>query len=249
MNKQLTAIIIDDEKMARSLLAGMLAEFCKGVTVLDACPDLPSGIKAIRKLKPDIVFLDIEMPGFSGLELLDFFDEGEIGFSIIFTTAYNQYAIQAFKLSAIDYLLKPIEPADLENAVERYQKNAHKKNYQVLKENLNPTVVQKLAVHTINSVKFIETDQILYLKAEGAYTEIVLEGGKVITASKGLKKYEEILGDNQNFFRCHKSYIVNLKYVTEHVKSEGGYLRVLEKFEVSLSNEKVMELYKLMNWV
>jgi len=246
---QLTAIIIDDEKMARTLLEGMLHEFCKDIQVLDACPDLPSGIKSIRKNRPDIVFLDIEMPGYSGLELLDFFDENEINFSIIFTTAYNQYALQAFKLSAVDYLLKPIEPAELEKAIERTKKNGTKKNYQFLKENLSGNSTQKLAVHTINSVKFIETDQIIFFKAEGAYTELMLANGKVITASKGLKKYEDILKENRNFFRCHKSYIVNLKYVCEHVKSDGGYLLLADKYEVSLSSEKVPELYKLMDWV
>ncbi len=245
---RLKAIIIEDEKMARTLLAGMLAEFCTDVEVLDSCPDLPSGIKSIRKHKPDIVFLDIEMPGYSGLEILDFFDENEIDFSIIFTTAYNQYAFQAFRLSAIDYLLKPIEPMDLEKAIERFKKNGAKKNYQALRDNLNPHAAQKLAVHTINSVKFVETDQILFLKAEGAYTEIMLTGGKVITASKGLKKYEEILKDNRSFFRCHKSYIVNLRHITEHIKSDGGYLLVAEKHEVSLSADKVNELYKLMDW-
>lgn len=246
---QLTAIIIDDEKMARTLLEGMLHEFCKDIEVIDTCPDLPSGIKSIRKNKPDIVFLDIEMPGYSGLELLDFFDENEINFSIIFTTAYNQYALQAFKLSAVDYLLKPIEPVELEKAIERYKKNGHKKNYQFLKENLSGNSAQKLAVHTVNSVKFIETDQILFFKAEGAYTELMLTNGKVITASKGLKKYEDILKENRSFFRCHKSFIVNLKYITEHVKSDGGYLLVAEKHEISLSGEKVAELYKLMDWV
>lgn len=245
---KLKAIIIDDERMARTLLGGMLAEFCGNVELIDSCPDLPSGIKAIRKLKPDIVFLDIEMPGYSGLEILDFFDENEIDFSIIFTTAYNQYALQAFKLSAIDYLLKPIDSAELEKSIERYQKNETKMNYQVLRDNLNVNAAQKLAVHTINSVKFIETDQILFLKAEGAYTEIMMTNGKIITASKGLKKYEEILKDNRSFFRCHKSYIVNLRHISEHIKSDGGYLLVAEKHEVSLSTEKVNELYKLMNW-
>lgn len=246
---QLKAIIIDDEKMARTLLGGMLAEFCPNVEVLDSCPDLPSGIKAIRKYKPDIVFLDIEMPGYSGLEILDFFDENEIDFSIIFTTAYNQYALQAFKLSAVDYLLKPIDSVELEKSIERFQKTETKKNYQILRDNLTINAVQKLAVHTINSVKFVETDQILFLKAEGAYTEIMLGNGKVITASKGLKKYEEVLKENRSFFRCHKSYIVNLKHISEHIKSDGGYLLVGEKHEVSLSVEKVTELYRLMNWV
>ncbi len=103
------AIIIDDEKMARTLLEGMLYEYHKDVEVVDSCKDLPTGVKSIRKHKPDLVFLDIEMPGHSGLELLDFFDEQEVNFSIIFLTAYNQYAINALRLSAVDYLVKPVD--------------------------------------------------------------------------------------------------------------------------------------------
>ena len=110
------AIVIDDEKRARTLLKGMIDELSLGVQVVELCEDLPDGVKAIRKHKPDLIFLDIEMPGHSGLELLDFFDEQEINFSIIFTTAYNQYAVQAFKLSAIDYLLKPIAVNELEDS-------------------------------------------------------------------------------------------------------------------------------------
>jgi two-component system, LytTR family, response regulator len=120
------AIIVDDEKMARILLQGMLEEFCPEIAVVDTCQDLPNAIKSIHKNKPDLVFLDIEMPGHSGLELLDFLDEDDINFSIIFTTAYNQYAIDAFKLSAIDYILKPIESEELENSVSRFIKHKSK---------------------------------------------------------------------------------------------------------------------------
>jgi two-component system LytT family response regulator len=139
------AIIIDDEEMARTLLQGMVAEYCNNVETVDLCKDLPTGVKAIRKHKPDIVFLDIEMPGHSGLELLDFFDENEINFSIIFVTAYNRYAIQAFKLSAVDYLLKPIEVDDLKNAMILFErnKNRNKATYSVLKENFKKLFSKK----------------------------------------------------------------------------------------------------------
>ncbi len=118
----MTAIIIDDEKRARVSLSFLLAEFCTSVTLLAQCENLPEGVKAIRKFKPDLVLLDIEMPGHSGLELLDFFDENEINFKIIFTTAYHEYALQAFKFSAIDYLLKPINPEELAQAILRLEK-------------------------------------------------------------------------------------------------------------------------------
>jgi len=116
------AIIIDDEKRARVSLSLLLQEYCPEVELVAECENLPEGVKAIRKFNPDLVLLDIEMPGHSGLELVDFFDEKEINFSIIFTTAYNEYAIQAFKLSALDYLLKPIDSDDLSNALNNFRK-------------------------------------------------------------------------------------------------------------------------------
>jgi two-component system LytT family response regulator len=243
------AIIIDDEKMARNLLKGMLEEYCEDVEVLETCNDLPSGVKAIRKLKPNLVFLDIEMPRYSGLELLDFFEDAEINFSIVFTTAYNQYAIQAFKLSAIDYLLKPIESAELEKSVERFKKNILKTDYSILKENLKGNQEQKLAISTINSVKFVELSQIVFFKAEGAYTDVYLLDEKKLTVSKGLKHFEDLLKDNSKFFRCHKSFVINTDYITEHIKSEGGFLKLNEKHLVSLSIDKTAELYQKMNWI
>lgn len=239
-----TAIIIDDEEMARTLLQGMIAEYCPTIETVEVCKDLPTGVKSIRKHKPDIVFLDIEMPGHSGLELLDFFDESEVNFSIIFVTAYNRYAIQAFKLSAVDYLLKPIEVEDLQHAVSLFEKNKSrfKENYTVLKENIKPTSSKKIALHTLNTVSFIETKDILYFQGDGAYTKVFLKDGKLITVSKGLKNFENILADNSDFFRCHKSYIVNIHHITDYIKSEGGYLIIDKSHQISVSYEKIEQL-------
>jgi two-component system, LytTR family, response regulator len=235
------AIIIDDEEMARTLLQGMVAEYCDNVETVDLCKDLPTGVKAIRKHKPDIVFLDIEMPGHSGLELLDFFDENEINFSIIFVTAYNRYAIQAFKLSAVDYLLKPIEVDDLKNAMTLFErnKNHNKVTYSVLKENLKSSSSKKIALNTLNTTSFIETSDILFFQADGSYTKVVLKDNKTITISKGLKTFENLLSDSSEFFRCHKSFIVNLNHITDHVKSNGGYLIIDKIHEIGVSSDKV----------
>ncbi len=228
------AIIIDDEEMARTLLNGMLSEYCPTVQVLDLCKDLPSGVKSIRKNRPDIVFLDIEMPGHSGLELLDFFDEDEVNFSIIFVTAYNRYAIQAFKLSAVDYLLKPLETQDLIDAISLFQKN---NNYKVLKENLSSTS-QKIGLHNVSSITFIELAKILFFQADGSYTKVFLMDGKSIMTSKSLKHFENILMHNSSFYRCHKSYIVNLNHISEYIKSDGGSLKVGEQ-GIGVSADKV----------
>jgi two-component system LytT family response regulator len=242
------AIIIDDEKMARTLLEGMLNEYCKDITIVESCKDLPTGVKAIRKLNPDLVFLDIEMPGHSGLELLEFFNDDEVNFSVIFTTAYNQYAIQAFKFSAIDYLLKPIEITDLETALERFRKQNTKQNFGILKDNLSNTTQQrKLAIYTTGSIKFVDVNEILFFKADGAYTRIVLNDESEVLASKSLKTYEDILTDTPFFFRCHKSFIVNLHYITEYVRNDGGYALVNKTHQVSVSTDKLDTLLSLMS--
>lgn len=238
------AIIIDDEEMARVLLNGMLAEYCPEIQVTELCQDLPSGVKAIRKHKPDIVFLDIEMPGHSGLELLDFFDENEVEFSIIFVTAYNRYAIQAFKLSAVDYILKPIEADDLMNAVALFKKNNTRKNYSLLKNNLTVSQPKKMRINTVNSVSFVTLDDILFFQADGAYTKVILKEGKIIVASKGLKYFENVLSGNTDFFRCHKSFIVNVHCIAEWVKSDGGYLKINEH-QIAVANDKIDALLEI----
>jgi two-component system LytT family response regulator len=245
------AIIIDDEAKARDLLRKMLKEYCPDVDMIGDCEDLPNGVKAIRKLKPDLVFLDIEMPGHSGLELLDFFDEGEMSFSVIFVTAYNNYAIKAFKLSAVDYLLKPVEPADIEQAIERYKRrNTREKNssFATLKENLRDGVLDKIAVPDSNSIKFLQLGDILYFKADKTYTDIFFVDGSKLTISRTLKNIEDTVG-NVHFFRCHKSYIVNMKYVTDYVKSEGGYLVINGKHTIPLSPDRVHDLMSLSTFV
>src|SRR5688572_32935140 len=135
-----SCVIIDDENKARVLLRAMLERYAPDLNILADCNDLPTGVKAIKKLKPDLVFLDIEMPGYSGLELLDFFDEDELTFDVIFITAYIEYAIQAFRFSAIDYLLKPLQQQQLIDAVERLVMKSEKQRTNLLeasKSNLN----------------------------------------------------------------------------------------------------------------
>ncbi len=239
------AIIIDDEEMARTLLNGMLSLYCPTVKVEALCKDLPEGVKAIRKHKPDIVFLDIEMPGHSGLELLDFFDENEIHFSIIFITAYNRYAIQAFKLSAIDYLLKPIEAEDLIQAITLYEKQKNRINYNVLQNNLKTGHSKKIGLNNVSSITFVDVDDILFIQADGAYSKVFLKEGKQIVTSKNLKHFENTLSENSNFFRCHKSYIVNTDHITEYIKSDGGFLKIYQ-YTVSLSPDKSGQLLEKM---
>ncbi len=238
-----TCIIIDDENKARSLLQNMLAETTDQLTVVASCDDLPSGIKAIHKYKPDLIFLDIEMPWHSGLEILNYFDDDQITFEIIFTTGYSEYAIQAFKLSAIDYILKPINPEILADAVNCFLKkeNASKViDYRALQENLLPQTdyAEKcLTVNLSNSTRFIKVNDITMLQAEGSYCTLYLSSGEKLLASKNLKHFEERLEGIPFLFRSHKSFIVNLKKVLEYNRSENN-LSLQGNLNSMLSTEK-----------
>lgn len=235
---KIKAIIIDDEVRARVALQLLIEEYCPNIEILEQCETLAEGIRAIHKHSPNLVFLDIEMPGHSGLELFDFFHEEDINFSIIFTTAYSQYAIKAFKFSAIDYILKPINPEELVEAVKRFQK-IKSENIKVLKDNLNQNKLNKIAVPTGNSIVFLKTNQILYVKGEGSYCEIVLLNGEKMICSRYLKNFEDILSSYTNFLRVHKSYIANLNYVNIYNKSDGGNLEFNNKTCIPISIDKV----------
>lgn len=231
------AIIIDDEKRARISLSLLLKEYCADVEIVAECENLPEGVKAIRKYNPDLVLLDIEMPGHSGLELVDFFDEKEINFSIIFTTAYNEYAIQAFKLSALDYLLKPIIPEELINAISRMER--HKPlQFKALAENIQNDFFDKIAVPSGNTLILIKISDIVYIKGEGSYSEIYMQDKSKHMVSRNLKNFEEILLKDKRFLRTHKSYIVNFDEVVSFNKSDGGWLDMKNGNSIPISSEK-----------
>lgn len=243
------AIIIDDEKRARMNLSILLNEYCPQVEIVADCENLPEGVKSIRRLHPDIVLLDIEMPGHSGLELLDFFDENEVDFSIVFTTAYNEYAIQAFKLSAVDYLLKPINPDELALAIQRIEKQKQKsENYKILKNNLQNDLFDKIAVPSGNLILFLPVSDIMYIKGDGAYSDVIMQDKTKHTTSRNLKNFEDIICANPSFIRVHKSYIVNLNYVRAFNKSDGGSLDLINGIQIPVSTDKsssIIEKVKL----
>ena len=244
---KIRSIIIDDESMARQLLKAMLEEYCPEVEVLASCENLPEGIKAIKKHQPDLIFLDIEMPGHSGLEILEFFNDDEVNFNIIFTTAYNQFAIQAFKLSAVDYILKPIEGEELVQSINRYSNLKQKHNYAHLRELVESKQLKKISIATAQSIKFIELNEFLFMKGDGAYTYFHFKNGTDFLSSRNLKQYEDILAENKDFFRCHKSYLININYVSDIIKSDGNFVILNEEHKLAISNEKVNELVKLIN--
>lgn len=237
------AIIIEDEKRAQIYLQGVMEQVAPEINIVAICDDLPSGVIAIRKHKPELVFLDIEMPKYNGLEIVNFFGENEIQFSIIFTTAYNQYAIQAFKTSALDYLLKPIDPEELKETLNRYiQKNSTLFHQQLVSLRESLTKETKIAIPDGNNLQLISTEEILYLKADSNYTQVVLQNGKKLITSRILRNFEENLKDYKQFFRCHKSYIVNTTFIETYSKSNGGTIVLKNNQEIPVSSEKSEEL-------
>ncbi|MFZ4057644.1 MAG: LytR/AlgR family response regulator transcription factor [Ferruginibacter sp.] len=233
----LTTIIIDDESAARNVLKEMIEASGLPVTILAMAEDVPSGVKAINKFKPDFIFLDVEMPQYNGFQLLDFFET--IDFDIVFATAYSEYAVRAFQVSAVDYLVKPIQLDYLITAIERVQqnKNEPKERYEVLKNNNTASEIQRLALPVTNGLLFTNIDDIIYIEAEGSYSYFHFTDGKKILVSKKIKEFENLLLPTGIFFRTHRSYIINLNKIKQYVKSDGGYIVMNNGQSVSISRE------------
>jgi len=250
--KDITAIIVDDEINARRSLSGVLEAYFPSVKILAEAKDVPDAVKIIHKHKPQVVFLDIEMPGYSGLTILDFFDKSAIDFKIIFVTAYSEYAINAFELSAIDYILKPIRKEHIERALKKVEP-VHPEQVEVLEQNINliknkdEKENKKIVLHTSQCLIFTKLNDILYLKADGSYTHIFFEDGSRITTTKRILEYEKLETIGQ-FLRIHRSHIINLNHISKIVKNDGGSVIMTNDEQLSISIEKkpvLMEMIKL----
>lgn len=234
------AVIIDDEAGNRENLRLMLARHCPQVIVLAEAASAGEGINFIQACKPDLVFLDIEMPHRSGFDLLE--DLAAIDFEVIFVTAFDQYAIRAIKFCALDYLLKPIDIEELIQAVDRVEqqlaKDRQNENLRIFMQNrLQPTQVKKIALPTADQVDFVAVDEIIRCQGESNYTHIFLSDGRSILVSRTLKEYEQLLTE-YNFLRVHQSHLVNVAEVRSYVKRDGGYILMSDGAEVSVSRQK-----------
>ncbi|WP_026998994.1 LytR/AlgR family response regulator transcription factor [Eisenibacter elegans] len=241
MTNTLKALIVDDEAKARNILAQLLQEYCPQVTVVESCVDVPTAVKAIYKHSPDVVFLDVEMPGYDGFQLLDFFEE--VNFQVIFTTAYQEHALRAFQVSAVDYLLKPIQIELLCKAVEKLHTSPRQsaEQLQLLREAATPQQpLERIALPVAEGLLFVDVQDIIYLMAEGAYTKIILQDRAPLLISRNVKSFEEMLPTTV-FFRAHRSYLINLRRIKQYVRQDGGYIVMDNGDSVSLSREKKEE--------
>lgn len=236
------AIIIDDEPKARNLLEILIKENCPKITTVFSAEDLLSGVALIKTEQPQIVFLDIEMPQHSGLEIFDFLDTKEHNFEIIFTTAYSEYAIQAFELSAIDYLLKPLRAEKLKEAVNKAIQNIGKTQINLkleeLRKSLTASNFNKIGLPVADGIKFVNFNSIIMLAADGMYTNVSTVKEGTILVSKPLKFFVEILQKINTFYRPHRSYLINLSFIKEYIKKDGGYIIMENNKGVSISKDK-----------
>uniref|UniRef100_UPI0025BD264B LytR/AlgR family response regulator transcription factor n=1 Tax=Bernardetia sp. TaxID=1937974 RepID=UPI0025BD264B len=242
------AIVIDDELRARRILKTLLKENCPQINVVGEAENVPDAVQLIHKTNPDIVFSDIEMPEYSGFELLKFISN--IDFALVFVTAYQEYAIRAFEVSAVDYLLKPIETELLKKAVEKVEKRLeitgnlqNNQKMETLRENLKGEYLTRFALPMADGLMFVEADDIMYLIAEGSYTEIVFSDKKRVLITKKIKYFEENLV-NPCFFRSHRSYIVNLNKISQYIRT-GNYIVMDDGFKASLARDRKDDFLKI----
>lgn len=243
------ALIIDDEKRTRELIANMITSFDLGIEVFPLGENVKSGVEKIKEIKPDLILLDIKMPDGTGFDLLRQIPYKD--FQVIFITAHEEYAIKAIKYSAFDYILKPIDPEELRESIERVLKMSDEPKsevqFQALEENIamKPSQRKKLVLKTQESVYVVELDNIVRCESDRNYTSFFLADKKKILVSKTLKDFENIL-NGHNFFRIQQSHLINLNYIDRYDKGNGGSVVMKDGSEVPLSPAKRESFFKIL---
>lgn len=240
-------IIIDDERNSLEMMEWLLKTYCPEVQIMAMCSSPAAGIKAIEEHAPELVFLDIEMPKMNGFDLLEKLNE--IKFEVVFTTAYDKFAVKAFKYSALNYLLKPVDPDELQSTISRYlQKNAttSKVQMELLFQNLlnREKTIERIALSTNDGLIFVQTKDITYCQADSNYTNVVMSNGSKILVAKTLKEIDETLSGKE-FFRVHHSYLVNINHISKFVRGDGGYILMPDNTQITISRSKRDEFFQL----
>ncbi len=241
------AIIIDDELSSLQNLQQKLAEFCPSIKIIATAQKPEEAILLINHHKPDVIFLDIEMPKMSGFRMLEEFKEP--AFEIIFTTAYNHYAVEAIRIAAFDYLLKPIAIKDLQQAVDRLNKIFNpqtKERIDVLKSSINDNKTQedKIAISTTEGLEFIPIKNILHIESNSNYSKIFFRDNRTLTVTKLLKDFEDMLVP-YHFYRVHNSHLINLNYIQKYLRGNGGRVIMQDGTEIEVARRKKEEFLKM----
>lgn len=244
-------LIIDDEKRARSVLRLLLEESCPEISLISEAANLPGGVRFIRSESPDLVFLDIEMPEYSGLKLFDFISPDEIQFDLVFTTAYSEFAIRAFEMNAVDYLLKPLQEDQVTRAVSRVAER--RKNLQIdarlqeLERTLRSGQIRKIGLPLADGTMFVEIADVILCKAERMYTRVFVQGEGEILVSKPLRYFLEKLAPQPGFFQSHRSFLVNLQHIKLYSTRDGGFIEMVNGEIAGISRENRDELQRLLS--
>jgi two-component system LytT family response regulator len=241
------AVIVDDSPEARESLSADLKRWCPDVQLLAQAGSMAEGLKILREYKPDVVFLDIQLGDGDGFGLLE--QLGETNTKVIFTTGMDNFGIRAIKFSALDYLLKPVDPDELVAAVEKFSQEQKKhsitENLKLLTEHLRPAAgsLKRLALNSADKVQVVNIGDIIRCESERNYTTFFLKGGKQIVVTKTLKEYEDLLEPN-GFVRIHHSHLINLEHLKEFIKQDGGYALMDDNAHVPVSVRKKEDLLR-----
>jgi two-component system, LytTR family, response regulator len=239
------ALLVDDESKSRTALRSFLSKYCPTIEIVGEAEGVKSGLKSIEKCTPDVVFLDIEMNDGTGFDLIE--QLPKINLEIIFVTAFNQYAIKAFRYSAIDYLLKPVNPEELIQAVAKLSDESRISEIEQKLEALmsNKTSIQKLAIPSMEGIRLEEVSNIRYCESDNYYTHIHLNSGENLLVSRTLKEYDTILSE-EGFFRIHQKYLVKVSEIKTYSKSDGGFVTLNDGTHLTVSRRKKEDLMKVL---
>ena len=241
-------VVIEDEEHSRKMLMAMLHEHCQAIHVVADADSVRTGLTAITEQRPELVFLDIELQSETSFEILERLPE--INFELIFTTAFDHYALKAIKFCAIDYLLKPIDLNELQIAVAKAEKRVNReylnKNLEVLLNNIKSGSQSnhRIALSTLEGLLFVNVSEIIYCESSGPYTHFIFKQADKIITSKHLKEYEDLLS-GYNFFRIHKSYLVNLQEIKKYIRGEGGHLIMSNGDSLNVSKQRKESFFRI----
>jgi len=241
MKPKLITVIIDDEHDAVDFITTIIGEYCPELEVTGKAHNVKEGVDLIKEIKPDLVFLDVEMPNGTGFDLLTHFPEKE--FDVVFITAFNHYAIKAIKFSAVDYILKPININEFIEAVKRVAQKrnnnlrAGNENFEALLENIRSSHPTRLVIPTSDGREYLNPKDIIRIEADRSYSWFYIVDKKKILVSRHLKEFQDLLND-RNFFRPHNSHLINLDFVKKYVRHDGGYIEMTDGSQIPVSRNR-----------
>lgn len=249
----ISALLIDDDKNLRNAMKGLLALYAPGIYILGEADSVGSGILAIEVYRPDVVFLDIQLGDGTGFDILEQYalKNGSLASNVVFITAHEQYALKAFRFSALDYLLKPVDPEELRKVAEKINKTVTPNNnfahIDLLLENIRKKVdkFKRIALSTSDGIHLFEVSDIIRLESQDNYTKFYIRNHKPVLIAKTLKEYEDLLSE-QGFERIHQSHLINLAFLKSYIKKDGGYAVMADNSNLPISQRKKERLQELL---